>query len=214
MKRFIQSMLLIVTFAFASTATAEELILDFVAMSEGNEGSQTNPWVIPLTGFYEGITVVVTTSSLPYLDDGVGLGVCEIPGGDCAGSPLDNLDTGEWVNFTFFVGDETVGLEGLIFSVNNRDSDDDTLGGSASDFVDLVVNEVEWVASDDLNQYNVGAAVASYTLTSIGGEVYVDGLYVDELLPPVEIPVPEPTNIALMALGLMGILISKKKVLK
>lgn len=212
MKRFIQSLLLIVTCAFASTATAEEMILDFIEMSTGNEGAQTNPWVIPLEGFYEGVTVVVTTSSLPYLDDGVGLGVCEIPDGNCAGSPLDNLNTGEWVTFTFFLGEETVGLEGLIFKVNNLDSSDDLLGT-----VNLVVNDVDWEATDENNSYNVGEAVASYTLTSLGGEVYLDGLFVEELLPPAEIPtpeVPEPTNIALMALGLMAILVSKKKVMK
>ncbi|TKB44698.1 PEP-CTERM sorting domain-containing protein [Thalassotalea mangrovi] len=189
--------------SFSGIANAELIkILDFEELTDAlGEGNWDSPLMVETSIPGLSVTLEVGTGFL-YLDKGSGLGNCQSDTG-CAKNPDDNFNIGETFTFTFMVGDEVfVPLGATLQAVAHEE--EGFFAGSLADMSD----GGEW-ALDDSTIYTF-AEGESFSMTVTAGEFYIAALWIDDgLLPPQA--VPEPANLALMALGLLGLVASRRK---
>lgn len=226
MKKIFSSLL--ATACLLVSMSSNATVIDFAAIADtpGSEGSYDE-----LT--YDlgmGAQLVITANDgFPYLDGSSvnygkgGLGVC--PNGPdvkaSCGSD-DNVTEGESLTFTFVgVPDGYQVMISQIWFNNNHDEgilDDDLVNIS---FLDEDFNfkadgtliesgggnrtTWAWVASD--MDYLFGNE--SFQIGHVNQEFYVQAIALELVGPPAS--VPEPANLALLSLGLFGLVLSRKK---
>lgn len=222
MKKILSSLLATACLLLSMSANATVINFGEIADMDGSEGSYEQlEYDLGM-----GVTLVITANvGFPYLDDssvnyGVGgLGVCPTNVESCGKD--DNVTEGESLTFTFTgVPDGYQVSIAQIWFNNNHDeglSGEDAINISFldEDFVaiegDLIADGVgnrdtyAWVASD--MDYLFGNE--SFQIGHVNQEFYVQAIALEVVGPPAS--VPEPANLALLSLGLFGLVLSRKK---
>ncbi|NMP14829.1 PEP-CTERM sorting domain-containing protein [Thalassotalea sp. Y01] len=198
-----------------------------LADTEPGENSY-NPLIIEGEGYKITITAMLDGAmAYPYLDETNnrgpgGLGVCPIETDQCGDD--DNMTVGESLMFTFEVDDGyTVTLNQIWFNNNHDDGFDDTdaitldfsgVGGMSGEFnpvkdgtvVEGIKGTYAFIA--DPGKYMFGNG-SYFGVSYFNEKLYVSAIALDVTGPPTE--VPEPSNLVLMALGLMGLAIRRRQ---
>ncbi|WP_394173942.1 PEP-CTERM sorting domain-containing protein [Thalassotalea litorea] len=192
--------------SFSGLANAELIkVLDFEELTDAlGEGNWDSPLEVETS--VEGLTVVLEVASgYLYLDKGAGLGNCQSDSG-CAKNPDDNFNVGEMFTFTFMADGAVFTPEGATLQAVAHDYEG-FFAGSLADMSD----GGEWALDDStIYTYSEGE---SFSMTVTNGEFYIAALWIDDgALPPQGIP--EPANLALMALGIFGLVASRRKFAK
>ncbi|TLU64838.1 PEP-CTERM sorting domain-containing protein [Thalassotalea litorea] len=203
MLKVITAPLLATLLCFSGIANAELIkVLDFEELTDAlGEGNWDSPLEVETS--VEGLTVVLEVASgYLYLDKGAGLGNCQSDSG-CAKDPDDNFNVGEMFTFTFMADGEVFVPEGATLQAVAHDYEG-FFAGSMADMSD----GGEWMLDD--SEIYTFAEGESFSMTVTVGEYYIAALWLDDgQLPP--LGVPEPANLALMALGIFGLVASRRK---
>lgn len=205
-KQFLSGLVL----TLAATA-ASATIIDFKTLANQSErGEQDYSPVagVTINGYYDDGSG--KSKVYAYLDKGWGgLGVCKNIDANkqCQPGNDDNTTEGENLNFVF---DSDVIITKIWFN-NNHDPDKSLLGdtinigGGVGDFTfgladqtNVTGNNSNWLYSGVINV----AAGADFDLTYVDEEFYVTAI---------QYHVPEPAILGLLALGLIGIGVTKRR---
>jgi len=194
-----------------ASATASATIIDFMAMGNTSEyGAQPlSVDILTINGYYN----LGNGLGNAYLDSNWGgLGVCKVldSSAQCNPASDDNVTTGESLNIAFNSG---VTINKIWFN-NNHDGDLSLLG----DTININGSNNTFSTGDQTNQQlrGNGDLFSDWLYTgaiSINGGGSFDISFVNEsfYVSAIEYSVPEPAMLGLLALGLIGIGISKRK---
>lgn len=197
--------------SISGAANAELVkLIDFtdIANELGDTVIPDNPATFDLSDFAEGLTVTITATpeeNYHYLDEGAGLGICDTLDG-CVADPSDNANVGEGFIFEFALDGVAFLPEGFSILVVGHDFE----GGIMEGTVVSMSDGGEFMPTNDSPVYTWSEPSESFSLEVTAGEIYLSSIWIDDgSLPPQGIP--EPTNILLMSLALIGLVVSRKK---
>ncbi|TLU64839.1 PEP-CTERM sorting domain-containing protein [Thalassotalea litorea] len=200
--------------SFSSMAKAELImLLDFNALANelGDTVIEDNPATFDLGAIVPGLMVTITATpedNYHYLDEGTGLGICDTLDG-CVADPSDNANVGEGFIFEFTLDDVAFVAEGFSILVIGHDYE----GGIMEGTVVAMSDGGEFMPTNDVPVYTYSEASDMFSLEVTAGEIYLASIWFDDgSLPPQGIP--EPANILLMSLALIGLVASRKKMQK
>ena len=218
-----RKLLVILAFAFAAPIAQAGLMVNFADLANGNTATSNGTGATGEAGHqpyeYTWGTVVLTvrgwetngasadTESYAYLDSTSGgrvggMGVCTtLSGTQCSPSSDDNVSPGEYLTLSF---NDDVYLENLAFN-NNHD------GGFASSSV--LIDGISTGMTDGFGPTTIDSG-----WTLLAGQIlkleFVDGgtgasnhFYLESL----SVDVPEPSVLALLGLGLVGIGFARRR---
>lgn len=161
-----------------------------------------------------GLVLVVSTNYYLYDDGSAGLGVCKSSIGTGCGSD-DNLGTdGEWMNFTFMYNGNTV-TEAFDLTFMVGDSHGGGLDNNGGTMMDVSTG----LANSSWNPTNASPTETfngnSFTFDPTLGQVYFLSVRFEDDVNTQCFPdgcpdIPEPSNIAVLAFILIGLIGSRK----
>lgn len=209
----LMKMLLVSTLLTFSAASNAIMLFDFT--NTGLDQTVDQPYSI-FSGLDGDLEVRITSSDWIYLDGTAGMGVCS--DADDSGVPTysgcgsdDNMETGEWLQFSFWYdGTEITDDYNFMFTVGVP-SGHGSVAGAMMD-VDGAFGDTDWdVDSDGTTETFFGH---NFKFTGTAGEVYFYNIGIEGDVTPQCFPqgcdVPEPNNIAILALALIGLIGSRK----
>ncbi|WP_228445464.1 PEP-CTERM sorting domain-containing protein [Thalassotalea sp. HSM 43] len=231
MKKLIYAFLACLGLTISSTASAG--FLNFMELGETEGGAlelvyEMDGYTLTITGFddLDDDDDVYAYLDAPNNTGPGGLGVCaDVDDAmQCVPSSNDNVTEAEYLVFTFSGLDEgtKVGLQQLWFN-NYHDGnlgvgdlinvDFSDIGGPSVDFepvtdgMELDPGNWAWV-NDDPSMFLFGEG-DSFTISYVNQTFYVSGFAASSLDVPAE--VPEPSNLVLLALGLVGLAATRRR---
>lgn len=200
--------------SFANAALVK--LLDFGELADViGEGNVQNPFtfedLLGISGFDVTITATKDGSGegvFHYLDKGSGLGVCPFEEG-CAKNPEDNANVGEGFVFEFMLDGIALGVEDFSILVVGHEEE----GGIMEGTMVMMSDGMTFSPTNDMPVYTYAEGGDTFSFEVSVGEIYLGSIWIDDgSLPPQGIP--EPANLALMALGLLGLVASRRKLLR
>ncbi|MDN3651683.1 PEP-CTERM sorting domain-containing protein [Thalassotalea ponticola] len=235
MKKYLTAILASIGLMMSASAYSEAV--DFVALEETEGEGGTDVLVVTTSEW----TVTITASGgFAYLDgpsggEVGGLGACQnLDANDqCDPRSDDNVTLGESLTFTFSgIADRSAAILAQLWFNNNHDGGFGEGNNNVEISFDSVVADYETLIVDmnSGDQEGIPEAYGDTFAVSFQGIALVNGdsftvshingnsdFYMAAMAtfqgpdPRIGILVPEPTNIMLLALGLMGIVVSRRK---
>ena len=225
MNKYIISM--VSTALLLLSANANAFMLNFLEMADGAYGESAWNQMVFTDIENSGVDLIVTAynangKALAYLDaNEAGLGVCSTGLKDGASADVmtgsssnicgeasddnvsDNYAPGEYLMFSFMLGDDPFEVNGFSVTVNDNHADK-SLEGHVID-----MNGTPWATQAQQTDTYFFDGASVFTVAFNKGQFYVESLKVEP--GGIITSVPEPTNLVLMGLAIIGLVISRKK---